>query len=163
MVQLPRVTQPARNRARTQTWVCLAAKPPLSALPEAAEGSHGAWAGRTPPHFPPSKRAGTWIRLLGKTLYTWMEKKGTGNSWVPPHPHHCAGVCWVRGYGCQLQSWSPSLPQPLLGLKEACPPHTAPQYLSPPLLPPRPLLVTDPGQQPWKKLGAPCVQPPCPA
>lgn len=61
------------------------------------------------------------------------------DSWVPhhhPHPHHCAGACWVRGYWCQLQRWGPSLPQPLLGLREACPPHTAPQCLSPPLLPP---------------------------
>lgn len=101
MVQLPRVTQPARNRARTQTWVCLAAKPPLSALPEAAEVSHGAWAGRTPLHFPPSKRAGTWIRLLGKTLYTWMEKKGTGDSWVPPSPP----LCWsLLGEGLRVSA-----------------------------------------------------------
>lgn len=116
----------------------------------------------------PTSQKGRDVDLPGgkDTVHLDGGERGRGFLGPPPshpHPHHCAGACWVRGYGCQLQRWGPSLPQPLLGLKEACPLRTAPQCLSPPLLPPRPLLVTDPGQQPWKKLGAPCVQPPCPA
>lgn len=162
MVQLPRVTQPARNGPELKlgsAWLPSHRCPPCQRLQKFPTGPG---LGEHPyiSHLP--KGQGRGFACWERHCTLGWRRKGRG---IPgsPHPHHCAGVCWVRGYGCQLQSWSPSLPQPLLGLKEACPPHTAPQYLSPPLLPPRPLLVTDPGQQPWKKLGAPCVQPPCPA
>lgn len=136
MVQLLRVTQPTRSRARTQTWVFLASKPPLSALPATAEGSHRAWAGRTPhiSHLP--KGQGRGFAWWERHCTLGWRRKGQGIPGSPhSHPHHCAGACWVRGYWYQLQRWGPSLPQPLLGLKEVGSPRTAPQYLSPPLLP----------------------------